>query len=82
MTTQAPQKPGPGGMVNDGKDPTQQMPQGASDADPEARAILDQQHTGNHQKPGDESADKRGGTREGAENVEPKDGPQKDRETG
>ncbi len=86
MTRQAPQRPGPGGMANDPKDPTQRMPdapeagEGAGDA--EARRILEQQHTGNHQKPAGESADARGGTRAGAENVEPRDGAAKDRQTG
>lgn len=85
MNTQAPQTPGPGGMANDPKDPTQRLPEAPAETpamDDEARRILEQQHTGNHQKPGDESADKRGGTRVGAENVEHDGGAQKDRETG
>lgn len=43
------------------KDPTAKMPAGDK-----------QQHTGNHNKPGPErgGADKHGGTRDGAENVE------------
>ncbi|HYE48341.1 MAG TPA: hypothetical protein VEB20_02040 [Azospirillaceae bacterium] len=79
----APQKPGQGGMVNDPKDPTQQMPAGEGITG-EDRAILDQQHTGNHQKPGQEQggADRFGGTRAGAENVEPRGGQGKDRQTG
>jgi len=75
MTThQSPQKPGPGGMVNDGTDPTQKMPPKLENGRTEDQRIRDQQHTGNHQKPGaeNEGADKRGGTRDGAENVEPR----------
>ncbi|WP_225889749.1 hypothetical protein [Indioceanicola profundi] len=73
MTSQAPQKPGPGGMANDAKDPTQQMPPNLEAGGSEEQRIREQQHTGNHQKPGDEArgADVRGGTRAGAENVEP-----------
>ena len=39
-----------------------------------AKAVREQQHTGNHEKPKPEAsgADKFGGTRAGAENVEPK----------
>lgn len=64
------------------KDPTQQPPPGLEKGGAEEQAIRDQQHTGNHQKPGDEAggADRRGGTRAGAENVEPVDGPTGDRE--
>jgi hypothetical protein len=38
-----------------------------------AETVRDQQHTGNHGKPGAEAhgSDRRGGTRAGAENVEP-----------
>jgi hypothetical protein len=38
-----------------------------------AETVRDQQHTGNHGKPGEEAhgSDRRGGTRAGAENVEP-----------
>ena len=86
MTHQAPQTPGPGGMVNDPKDPTQRLPSetAGENISPEDKAIMDQQHTGNHQKPGREQggADIRCGTRAGAENVEPKDGQQKDKATG
>lgn len=54
------------------KDPTQRMPPTPAGADDEARRILEQQHTGNHQKPGPEAgaSDRRGGTRDGAETVE------------
>jgi hypothetical protein len=39
-----------------------------------AEKVRDQQDTGNHDKPGEEAhgSDRRGGTRSGAENVEPK----------
>lgn len=59
-------------MADRPEDPTQRMPEASQGADDEARRILEQQHTGNHQKPGAESgaADRRGGTRAGAETVE------------
>ena len=62
---------------DDTKDPTQQPTPGLEKGGLEEQAIRDQQHTGNHHKPGDEAggADRRGGTRAGAENVEPVDGP-------
>jgi hypothetical protein len=52
------------------KDPTAAPP---PDAKGDAAPIADQQHTGNHNKPGSErgGADRFGGTRAGAENVEP-----------
>lgn len=84
MTSQAPQKPGPKGMVNDKNDPTQKLPPNLENGGVEDQRIRDQQHTGNHQKPGPEShgADERGGTRAGAENVEPTGKPEpKDRRT-
>jgi hypothetical protein len=39
----------------------------------EAATVRQQQHTGNHEKPGPErgGSDRHGGTRDGAENVEP-----------
>jgi hypothetical protein len=39
-----------------------------------AETVRDQQHTGNHGKSGEEArgSDRRGGTRAGAENVEPR----------
>ena len=39
-----------------------------------AETVRDQQHTGNHDKPGEEArgSDRRGGTRSGAGNVEPR----------
>jgi hypothetical protein len=42
-------------MVDDPKDPTQRMPEVPADADAESRAILEQQHTGNHGKPARET---------------------------
>ncbi len=80
MTRQAPQAPGPGAIPDDPKDPTQRPPPPAGDA--ESRSIRGQQHTGNHQKPAGESADAHGGTRAGAENVEPAAGRGEDRQSG
>jgi hypothetical protein len=39
-----------------------------------AETVRQQQHTGSHDKPGEEAhgSDRRGGTRAGAENVEPR----------
>lgn len=78
MTSQAPQTPGPKGMVNDEKDPTQRLPPNLETGGVEEQRIRDQQHTGNHQKPNQEAdgSDVRGGTRAGAENVEPTDKPE------
>jgi len=44
---------------------------------PDVETIRQQQHTGNHDKPGPEQggADRHGGTRDGAENVEPSSKP-------
>lgn len=89
MNRQAPPTPDSRGVTDDRKDPTQRMPEATgpgtdsgAGADDEARRILQQQHTGNHQKPAGESADAHGGTRHGAENVEPGRAAPGDRETG
>lgn len=59
-------------MTGQGKDR-----KGGTERDSDANLVEkvhDQQDTGNHDKPGTEAhgSDKRGGTRAGAENVEPK----------
>lgn len=74
---QSPQKPDEKGMVNDPKDPTQRLPPHLQSGDMDDQRVREQQHTGNHHKPGPEErgSDLRGGTRAGAENVEPTDRP-------
>jgi len=68
------QKPEASPPVDYPKDPTQRMPPPVQRGDRSDQAVRDQQHTGNHDKPGREAhgADDRGGTRAGAENVEPR----------
>ena len=52
---------------------------GAQPKPQDVAATRQQQHTGNHDKPGPEKggADRHGGTRDGAENVEPTPDPDK-----
>lgn len=62
-------------MQDETKRRTGQQRESAPSSDRDAvRQVRRQQHTGSHDKPGKEAAgsDRRGGTRAGAENVEPK----------